>query len=309
MKTAVLQLVIALFVLFFFISPVYGSQIKNHEIVVVIDDFGIALTSVNLSYEDLTTDEIYYFVFAQIDSLAANDNYGILLCNTESYSYGTQIRCKPNTEDNLNYSVHLDFNMLSLQSAADEEFFFGYDYSIRVPIERFVLKFVLPTGTALIEDKNGISPYFPEYGVIGSTGDGRHITVTWTEENPSLGSDHSYRVFYEKVTQIHYEGITYPVILLLLVLVLVMSFLSLKYMKTRKVNTVLSVLHKGERMVVELLIGNDNRCDQRVLVKETGFSKAKLSRILLDLEDRGLITKTRRGRTNIVKLLDKKMKS
>ncbi len=292
-----------------FSSPVFASFIDTHEISVIIDDSGAAKTSVDLDFADLTTKEVYYFVFARIDSLAASDDYGMLLCNTNVFSYGTQITCKPNTEDTYNYSVHFDFNMLELQSQYDDNFLFSYDQSVRIPTEQFVIRFVLPTGTALMEREDGFSPYFPEGGIVGSTDDGRHITVTWSEENPSLGSDYSYRVFYEQVTQIYSNPWFYPVASLLILLLALASFMLLRFRKARKIKTVLSVLHEGERKVIELLIGKEGICDQKFLVKETGFSKAKMSRIILDLEERGLVTKTRRGRTNIIELSEKKIKS
>ncbi len=290
-------------------SPVFASFINAHEISVMIDDSGFARTSVDLDFADLTTKEVYYFVFARIDSLAASDDHGMLLCNTNVFSYGTQITCKPNTDDTYNYSVHFDFNMLGLQSQYDDNFFFSYDQSVRIPTERFVIRFVLPTGTALMEKEDGFSPYSPEDGVIGSTDDGRHITVTWSEDNPSLGSDYSYRVFYEQAVQIYSNPWFYPVAFLLMLSFALVSFMLLRFRKVRKIKTVLSVLHEGERKVIELIIGKEGTCDQKFLVKETGFSKAKMSRIIFDLEERGLLTKTRRGRTNMIELSEKKLKS
>ncbi len=295
------------FILLLFLSlPVSASQIRDHGIVVAIDDFGVTKTSVIVEYGSLTTDEIYYFVFAQIDSLDARDDYGMLLCNTNRYSYGTQITCKPNIAETVNYTVYLDFNMIGLQSVSGDEFFFSYDYGLRIPTDRFSISFVLPTGTAIVKKDSGIAPYFPEDAVIGSTDDGRHITVTWVVDEPELGSDNSYKVFYERVVAIYANDWFYPVVAFLSFLLVVLSFMLFRFKKARKIKTVLSVLHESERRVIEILMANDGKCDQRQLVKETGFSKAKMSRMMLDLEERGLITKTRRGRTNIIELVDKK---
>ena len=177
---------------------------------------------------------------------------------------------------------------------------------MRIPTDRFSIAFVLPTGTAIVKKDSGIAPYFPEDAVIGSTDDGRHITVTWVVDEPELGSDNSYKVFYERVVAIYANDWFYPVVAFLSFLLVVLSFMLFRFKKARKIKTVLSVLHESERRVIEILMANDGKCDQRQLVKETGFSKAKMSRMMLDLEERGLITKTRRGRTNIIELVDKK---
>ncbi|NOQ55484.1 MAG: winged helix-turn-helix transcriptional regulator [Nanohaloarchaea archaeon] len=297
----------AVFLLLLSLSvPVSASQIRDHEIVIAIDDLGVAKTFVVIDYTSLTTDEVYYFVFAQIDSFEAHDDYGLLLCNTNRYSYGTQITCKPNVAETANYTVNLDFNMVGMQSISGDKFFFSYDYGVKIPTDSFSISFILPTGTAIIKKDLGIAPYLPEDAVIGSTDDGRHITVTWDISEPELGRDYSYRVFYERVVEIYSNRWFYPVVVFLSLLLVLSFVMFFRFKKARKIKTVLSVLHESERKVIEILMVNDGRCDQRQLVRETGFSKAKMSRMMFDLESRGLITKTRRGRTNIIELSDKK---
>jgi uncharacterized membrane protein len=52
--------------------------------------------------------------------------------------------------------------------------------------------------------------------------------------------------------------------------------------------------------VLQLLVANDERMDQGEVVKATGWSKSKTSRVLSIMEDEKLIEKTQIGRKNII---------
>ncbi len=59
-------------------------------------------------------------------------------------------------------------------------------------------------------------------------------------------------------------------------------------------------LDEDERKIVELLKENGGILFQSDIVEYTGFSKAKVSRILDKLEVKGVVEKRRRGNTNVV---------
>lgn len=61
----------------------------------------------------------------------------------------------------------------------------------------------------------------------------------------------------------------------------------------------LSVLTSQER-VIELLESNGGRMRQTRIVEETGWSKAKVSMLLSEMESEGTISKLRVGRENII---------
>lgn len=64
----------------------------------------------------------------------------------------------------------------------------------------------------------------------------------------------------------------------------------------------LSVLDSDERVLVELLQASGGSSYQSDLVRKSGFSKVKVSRVLDRLIDKGLVDKKRRGMTNLVVL-------
>jgi uncharacterized membrane protein len=71
--------------------------------------------------------------------------------------------------------------------------------------------------------------------------------------------------------------------------------------KAKKKSTyVISKLTTEERKVFELLKQNEGSIYQSDVVKETGFSKVKTTRILDKLEGKGILERKRRGMTNVV---------
>ncbi|MGV8152443.1 MAG: helix-turn-helix transcriptional regulator [Candidatus Nanoarchaeia archaeon] len=65
---------------------------------------------------------------------------------------------------------------------------------------------------------------------------------------------------------------------------------------------ILKILPQEERKVVSLLIENNNSLEQNKLVALTGIHKVKMSRLLSELEVRGIIKKSNLGNTNLVVL-------
>ncbi|MEM2174689.1 MAG: winged helix-turn-helix transcriptional regulator, partial [Candidatus Micrarchaeia archaeon] len=70
-----------------------------------------------------------------------------------------------------------------------------------------------------------------------------------------------------------------------------------------------SVLNEAERIIVEILQNQPGEeIDQNKLVTISGFSKAKVSRIIKSLEERGVVESIRYGRKNKIILKKKFVK-
>ncbi|MBR9706950.1 MAG: hypothetical protein GOV15_00780 [Candidatus Diapherotrites archaeon] len=64
----------------------------------------------------------------------------------------------------------------------------------------------------------------------------------------------------------------------------------------------LSSLNEEERKIYNLVKAKDGSMYQSALVKEMGFSKVKMTRVLDGLESKGVLERKRRGMTNLVVL-------
>lgn len=65
---------------------------------------------------------------------------------------------------------------------------------------------------------------------------------------------------------------------------------------------ILKYLKEDERVIARILKQRDGSCEQATLRLVSGFSKAKLSRLLTDMDERGVIKKEHKGKKNIVYL-------
>ena len=63
---------------------------------------------------------------------------------------------------------------------------------------------------------------------------------------------------------------------------------------------VLKILPREERIVVKILLDNNNSIEQNKLVVLSGFSKVQISRILQKLKERDVVEKKNMGNTNLV---------
>lgn len=67
-----------------------------------------------------------------------------------------------------------------------------------------------------------------------------------------------------------------------------------------QLNRVLKILPEKEKKVIELLLDNNNSMEQNKLVALSKINKVKMSRILTELEFRGVISRTNLGNTKLI---------
>ncbi|MEM4472689.1 MAG: MarR family transcriptional regulator [Archaeoglobaceae archaeon] len=78
--------------------------------------------------------------------------------------------------------------------------------------------------------------------------------------------------------------------------ILAIYFLKKNKLKKRKEE----ILPEDLKVVIDVIKANGGRITQKDLRKRLGFSEAKMSLIIADLEKRGLIEKVKKGRGNII---------
>ena len=71
-----------------------------------------------------------------------------------------------------------------------------------------------------------------------------------------------------------------------------------------QINVFLRALEGDEKKTIEIMVENGGDIFQNELVNSLDFSKAKVSRILMNLERRGIVTKSKYGLTNRISLAD-----
>ena len=292
----------------------FASQVADHSVSVGVGNDNVAHFDVEVTFVEMNTERVNYLVFARIGNVRASDVLGELECVVEKQTYGAQISCVPNSAMKENYSVKFFFDAYGLVRKSGGADLFSYSYSIKDPTLGYDVTVLLPDGASLVS-ADVFDPYFPPGAQIG-TEMGRRVSLGWDVSRPDLGKTYTFESHFEFVGKLPdpvepVDDADEPGGYALLFAVgfgFVVAFVVLYYLlRVRKrdgdgVKRVFSVLKDDERKVVDFIVEKGNKCKQRDIVRATDFSKAKVSRIMLELEERGILSRVRIGRTNRVVL-------
>ncbi len=255
-----------------------------------IEDFGVR-TSLTVTFSGAGEREISIPVFSGISNLTFSSNFENSSCSVGKTGYGSLISCRvsPTKEKR-----ELRISFLSGEPAETSGRIFLYRDEIYIPedTESLFVKVSIPRGAAIVENHSELRPYSPPDGKKAT--DGRRIFVIWERKNLSSGDILTIQIAYEK------EESLSPGFLVLPLAVLTLIFLV--YFLRKRPPSYLPVLRKDEKILVDIILKHGGRTDQRILVRESGYSKAKVSRVVKSLEERGLVSVEKVGRTNKIRL-------
>lgn len=260
--------------------------------------------TVHINYTELTSEQVSLLVPESYEprQVRGTDAGGEISCRF--IEPDSEILCTP-SEHNGSYSVDIRYTMPSPARLADAgHTVHAHTKRILVPIESYSLRVVLPEGYGLI-DSEQTAAYAPGSGEVGSDANGRQIYVEWQDPDTSIGDTVRYRVRYQELNVFQDIFPTSPAVLVAVMLILIAAGLSLYMRRVQSSDTVASVfpmLKDDEKDVIRYLVDHDGECGQKDLVDDLEYSKAKISRLVKDLEERNLIKKIKEGRRNRLKL-------
>ncbi|MHA1768634.1 MAG: helix-turn-helix transcriptional regulator [Candidatus Thorarchaeota archaeon] len=175
------------------------------------------------------------------------------------------------------------------------------------PVFNFTFTAVLPDGALLSEDS--VVPLFPK--TDSNYTDGNSLSFVWFTPTLYPGQE---RVFIVKYQLPNFDAASLGTsqFTVLAVLLLGMAggavltvFGPRVYQRIRRIGKIRFVgVTTEEEDILEVLREKGGSCSQKVLYRESGMSQAKVSIILNNLEERGLVRRFREGRENIVHLME-----
>lgn len=186
--------------------------------------------------------------------------------------------------------------------------YFSTEFKAMHNIKNLTLRVILPEAAALA-DKFALS-VFPSSNAKTET-DGQRISVVWQYFDVKKDANIPVFVIFKE------ENSNLLVILAIAIIILVAGFViysffkkkkkiqkrNVKTGKARKSSSIEYHLIDSERAVINALKKSGrNESWQKQLQMQTGFSKAKLSRVIRNLESRSLIKKIPFGNTNKIVL-------
>ena len=129
--------------------------------------------------------------------------------------------------------------------------------------------------------------------------DGKSMIFEWNEQD--LKKDQETAVF------VKYEQKSNTGIFLWILSLSLIALIGFIVLRKQKIETIIKKekaleihLKEDEEQIVEILKRKEGSCEQGTLRVITGFSKATLSRLIKELEDRKIVYKEKRGKKNLV---------
>ncbi len=208
--------------------------------------------------------------------------------------------------------LHIDYTSSYPLSRMGKRLMFRYDADPLEMIKGFTLLVKLPLEYAIPQEVDKDDSYFvtPEAGRIYS--DGRRTSIVW--QRAEISRKFSVSVLSEKKRN---EG-QFPAYAAALAITIVGTGIFAFYLRSNlkrkrvplicdfplKENIAVPNLIESEMIVVDILRSSMGRTmKQRDIQEKSGFSKAKLSRVIRNLEERKVILKKPSGNTNEVTLV------
>lgn len=269
------------------IAPVFGgtpTKYTNYDICVKIQENSIIKEKINLTFT-ANVDKFNYYIIHPVTDLKVFAHEQ-LECEVHYERTGTLISCQ-----NFNSSeILISFKCHGLLTQYKDSYVFSDRYVMSTPSDNFRLRVYLPKGYILSEQKlKEIEhpSYLPPDGVQKT--DGRTIYLEWSRE-PKLGEVYDVSIFYEKALGSDQFAVV------IFAIIVVGAMILLFFIFRRKPVIPDYGLKEDEKKILGVL-SRKNKISQRKICKETGMSKAHVSRIANSLEERGLIERKRRGRS------------
>ncbi|UCG95845.1 MAG: MarR family transcriptional regulator [archaeon] len=284
-----------------------ATPLEYYETIVNLDSDGSNFTFVFL-FEQAPDGSLEYFLPFPLKEFETNANFGNYTCDMVPKGEGTSIFCDFGGVAEGGRALNMKFFTPDTLIEIEDKLVFEANVKTPQDVEKMVIKAVLEKGYVLIEEPEEpttLVPYSPTDGIEGS--DGRRIFIEWEREGVKRGEGIDVSVVYESIGPPEREDQNL-VFLLIGILILVIAILV--GLGSRKRETVdLSLLKGDEKRVMDVVKERGGMCKQRHVVRETDFSKAKVSRLVKDLEERGLIETEKAGRSKKIYLKRSEKKS
>jgi hypothetical protein len=195
----------------------------------------------------------------------------------------------------------LKFNTRNVIRKIGDNLRFTVNYGISLPIERSFTIIKLPQNSILAGTVANES-YSPSTG--GILTDGKRIMVYWEEEGLTSGDSLQFSVLYSIPTLGTLNNFVIAAVTFVVIIVMVGIAVYIRRGSESEEavqDAVKSVLNRDEKRLVDILQKHEGKAGQKVIVRESDFSKAKVSRVVKGLKSRGIVgTEPISGRENRV---------
>jgi uncharacterized membrane protein len=214
-------------------------------------------------------------------------------CIEQKRMLETNVFCNFGASSKTDIAIQYDSNTVSRK---DSYFLFKDSFKLVEDTNTVSILVKLPEGTGLKEPTE--DSYGPGDALIGS--DGRRPIINWVKSDLRAGERIDVSVAFERIGE---EKASFPFEIILVIILISFSSLGLFYQfywRGKNIRLILPVLKKDEKKIFDTIMKHGNGVNQKIIVKDSGYSKAKVSKVLSSLKERRLVKLERIGRSNKV---------
>lgn len=284
------------------ITQITFAQVQYYETDTTLDEGGRAHVKLTITFYQPETN-FEFSILGKMEKFSVNSTAGQPECNLVTSGI-TFLKCKLNLTEKKR-TIELSFETSDFVKTLGDKFYFDADLSLGKNIDSIFTSVRLPEGYRLVnEDVKGRLSYLENTTIIS---DGTHHIVTWRLTDISTDQPLRFQILYERYQILQQPQTLFFIGVLVVLTVLTSIFVYIRYFRKPE-KVILSVLDDFERRVLDTIVTAGGVANQKKVVQETNLSKAKVSRVVKSLADRGLIEIERLGRTNKLKIVKKKFK-
>lgn len=279
------------------------AHIQYYEINTELTEDGTSIVSMIITFAK-PEKKFSFTIIGRVENFTASSIAGPVDCKVEVTGISS-INCNVNLTKEKR-QVEIRFVTPDFVRNLEDKIFFSGDFSLGRDVDSISASLKLPLNAFLVGENVTTSMLsFPDKASVFVAEDGR-ILINWRLTNISKDQPLKLEALYQQISEpLWFKLRIRHFILLGIAFASALGFIIFRYFRKSE-KLVLSVLDEYERRIVDILL-KEGKMKQKKIVEMTNFSKAKVSRVVKSLAERGLIEVERRGRTNLLELKKKKI--
>jgi hypothetical protein len=283
-----------IFILLFLILlsvPCFSKELYQYGVTAEIFENNTVSYKLTLIFVN-NTDQTFIFPLTSSNNIKVES---VEDCSVQSGMLETSILCNLKASNRTVVVISYDSDKKIIKK--DSYFLFEDSFKINSDTDTVSFLIKIPEGTGLKEPIE--NSYSPAGALIGS--DGRRTIINWIKNDLKKGEAFDVSIAYEKIGEVVISEFPIQIIwVIALVIIIGFAFFYQFYWRNRNVNLIIPILKKDEKKIFDIIIKHGSGVNQKIIVNDSGYSKAKVSKVLKSLEERGILRLERIGRKNKV---------
>jgi uncharacterized membrane protein len=282
-------------ILLFFIlfsAPCLSQPLYQYGITAEIYDNDTVNYKLNLIFVD-HADQTFNLSIASPNSVIIESNTD---CDVQNGLLETKVICFLKAANRSN--VIISYSSDQKVTSKNGYYLFSDSFKMNMPADLVPILIKMPEGTGLRKPVE--NSYSPDNALIGS--DGRRTIVNWEMKNIEADQRIDVSIAFERIGNIIISEIPTQILFLAVLFIVVAGAAAFYffYLRNRRVKLILPILKKDEKKIFDTIMknGDGKTVNQKIIVEQSGYSKAKVSKVLKSLEERGILKIERIGRKN-----------